>query len=187
MTHSGRKIYCRPQIKSVSALVSRFDLALNINRLRDADTVLRMFWSQVKQVDLKSLFRSFKVSYSVYHFQFQEGRVPMNKLLVEMLEANSQWSDYLQKPPAYRAYHHLATTCWPFSDHLVISEAASGQLSLCQGDQLWSVQLESLANVLKGPRIFIFWLSMPACLSSSHLDHGWLYWLTSKYVHPSLL
>ena len=146
-----------------------------------------MFWSQVKQVDLKSLFRPFKVSYSVYHFQFQEGRVPMNKLLVEMLEANSQWSDYLQKPPAYRAYHHLATTCWPFSDHLVISEAASGQLSLCQGDQLWSVQLESLANVLKGPRIFIFWLSMPACLSSCHLDHGWLYWLTAKYVHPSLL
>ena len=79
-----------PQIKSASALVSRIDLVLNINRLRDADTVLRMFWSQVKQVDLKSLFRSFKVSYSVCHFQFQEGRVPMNKLLVEMLEANSQ-------------------------------------------------------------------------------------------------
>ena len=42
---------------------------------RDADTVLRMFWSQVKQ----------------------EGRVPMNKLLVEMLEANTQWS--WQKAP----------------------------------------------------------------------------------------
>ena len=74
----------------VVTLVLRFDIALNINCLRDADTVLRMFWSQVKQVDLKSLFRSFEVSYSVYHFQFQEGRVPMNKLLVEMLEANSQ-------------------------------------------------------------------------------------------------
>ena len=74
----------------VATLVLRFDIALNINCLRDADTVLRMFWSQVKQVNIRSPFRSFEVSYSVYHFQFQEGRVPMNKLLVEMLEANSQ-------------------------------------------------------------------------------------------------
>jgi len=44
------------------------NLLLVLPSLRDADTVLRMFWSQVKQ----------------------EGRVPMNKLLVEMLEANTQ-------------------------------------------------------------------------------------------------
>lgn len=41
------------------------NLLLVLPSLRDADTVLRQFWSQVKQ----------------------EGRVPMNKLLVEMLES----------------------------------------------------------------------------------------------------
>eukprot|EP00092_Neocalanus_flemingeri_P002918 GFUD01003121.1.p1 GENE.GFUD01003121.1~~GFUD01003121.1.p1 ORF type:complete len:557 (+),score=98.07 GFUD01003121.1:117-1787(+) len=40
-------------------------LLLILPSLRDADTVLRMFWSQIKQ----------------------EGQVPMNKLLIEMLEA----------------------------------------------------------------------------------------------------
>jgi len=44
------------------------NLLLVLPSLRDADTVLRQFWSLVKQ----------------------EGRVPMNKLLVEMLEASSQ-------------------------------------------------------------------------------------------------
>merc|ERR1719290_742855 len=40
-------------------------LLLVLPSLRDADTVLRAFWSQIKQ----------------------EGQVPMNKLLIEMLEA----------------------------------------------------------------------------------------------------
>jgi len=40
-------------------------LLLVLPSLRDADTVLRAFWSHIKQ----------------------EGQVPMNKLLIEMLEA----------------------------------------------------------------------------------------------------
>ena len=57
---------------------------------RDADTVLRMFWSQVKQ----------------------EGRVPMNKLLVEMLEANTQWLLFQQRASYFSLVISWRTTIW---------------------------------------------------------------------------
>ena len=57
---------------------------------RDADTVLRMFWSQVKE----------------------EGRVPMNKLLVEMLEANTQWSSHYQTQKKGSEEGDLEGTSW---------------------------------------------------------------------------
>ena len=63
----------QPQVKLITMvkLLENFCKRVPPNSwlvFRDADTVLRMFWSQVKE----------------------EGRVPMNKLLVEMLEANTQ-------------------------------------------------------------------------------------------------